>query len=182
MKALLPLAVALLTACAATHPSGEKSAPPTAQHAWLHQLVGEWEVTSETVMEPGAEPIVWTSHDSVRSLGGLWVLIEGAMESEEQSFHTRMTLGYDPDLGTFVGSYVDSMQTQLWTYTGTLDEAARVLTLEATGPAMHDPTQTGRYRDQIELVSPDEKRMVSSAVDADGNWFTFMEMVGRRVD
>ncbi len=29
---------------------------PQPQHRWLEQLVGEWEVESEVVMAPGAEP------------------------------------------------------------------------------------------------------------------------------
>ena len=62
-----------------------------------------------------------------------------------------------------------------------VDDEKRVLTLEADGPSMADPNVTATYRDQIELVSADAKRMVSSMLGADGSWTTFLTMEARRI-
>jgi hypothetical protein len=51
-------------------------AQPQEEHRWLHKLIGEW--TYEHACEPGTEPAeTLTGTESVRSLGGLWVLAEG---------------------------------------------------------------------------------------------------------
>ena len=73
-----------------------------------------------------------------------------------------MTLGYDSAKGTFVGTWIDSVQPHLWHYTGTLDEARQVLTLESEGPTFDDPTRTAKYRDVIELVAPGHRTLTSS--------------------
>ena len=88
----------------------------------------------------------------------------------------------DPDEGAFVGSWVDSMQTRMWTYAGQLDADERVLTLEAEGPSIADPEKTASYRDRIELVDEDHKRMISSILGEDGEWFTYMTADARRVE
>lgn len=53
---------------------------PQKEHQWLQQLVGEWTYESECSMEPGKPPEKCTGSESVRSLGGLWVLCEGRGE------------------------------------------------------------------------------------------------------
>ncbi|TAH35599.1 MAG: DUF1579 domain-containing protein [Planctomycetota bacterium] len=152
----------------------------TDQHKWLAQLVGEWTATSEATMAPGTEPMRMESTESVRSIGGLWILAEGSATFFGAPFTSIMTLGYDPQKKAFVGSWIDSMQTHLWTYTGKLDDAGKVLTLEAEGPAFDDPTRTAKYRDAIELKSPDHKVLTSSVQMEDGTWTTFLKADYRR--
>jgi hypothetical protein len=89
-------------------------------------------------------------------------------------------LGYDPDQKAFVGTWVDTLQTHLWTYRGTLDETKKILTLETEGPAFGDPTQTAQYRDALEIKGPDHKVLTSSAKQADGTWTTFLRAEYRR--
>jgi hypothetical protein len=92
-----------------------------------------------------------------------------------------MTLGYDPNKDAFVGTWIDTIQTTMWSYVGQLDESKRVLTLEAEGPSFGDPGKTAKYRDQIELIGPEQKTMTSSVLGEDGNWTTFMKVAARRV-
>ena len=173
---LLVLAPLALTAAAATAVRQDFPAPPerTEQHAWLSQLVGEWDVVSEMTVAPGAEPMRLESTESVRSIGGLWILGEGNAELGETRVTSLMTLGYDPEVGSFVGTWVDTMHTHLWTYTGQLDAAGKVLTLEAEGPSFEDPGKTARYRDAIEIAAPDKKVLTSSVQAPDGSWTSFM--------
>ena len=87
-----------------------------------------------------------------------------------------MTIGYDPEQGCFVGTWIDSVQAHLWTYRGQLDPDRRALTLEARGPSIAEPGGTTDYRDRIELVTPDHKRLVSAMLEDDGTWTTYMEV------
>jgi hypothetical protein len=151
------------------------------QHDWLQQLVGEWTLTSEAVVGPDTDPETWKSAETVRAIGDLWVVAEGTIDLDATPFTWIMTLGYDPSKGAFVGSWIDTMQPTMWSYVGHLDESKRILTLEAEGPSIEDPSKTGKYRDQIELLSSDHKRTTSSALGDDGTWTTFMTVDAHRV-
>src|SRR4051794_26243646 len=107
------------------------------EHRWLDRLDGEWTSEMECVMGPGQPPMTTRGTESVRSLGGLWTIGEGEM-SEDGTSRSVMTLGYDPRDGRFVGTFVASMMTYLWSYRGSLDESGKVLALEAEGPSFTD--------------------------------------------
>jgi hypothetical protein len=86
----------------------------------------------------------------------------------------RITLGFDPAKGRFVGSWVGSMMPMLWTYDGFLDEGRKVLTLESEGPSFSGDGTISKYRDVIEVVSPAERRFHSRVLGPDGSWNQFM--------
>ena len=148
---------------------------PQKEHAWLQQLVGEWTYEHEAQMGPGQPPMKATGTETVRSLGGLWILAEGQGTMPDGGPATMViTLGYDPRKGRFVGTFVGSMMTNLWVYDGGLDASERVLTLEADGPTFTDPSATAKYRDIIEIVSDDHRMLRSSVLGDDGEWHEFM--------
>jgi hypothetical protein len=154
----------------------------TEQHEWLAQLVGEWTVSVEATMEPGAEPMRMESSETVRSIGGLWVVAEGSTTFDGEPFASMLTLGYDPVRKAFVGSWIDTTQAYMWSYVGTLDESGRILTLETAGPAFDDPGATANYRDALEIKGPDHRQLTSSVQQADGSWVGFMRADYRRKD
>src|SRR5688500_2687859 len=100
-----------------------------AEHRWLEQLLGDWTYEEEAVMSPGEAPHRSSGRESVRSLGGLWILAEreGKMPDGDEA-RTLMTVGFDAQKGRFVGTFIGSMMTMLWVYEGGLDEAGKVLT------------------------------------------------------
>lgn len=153
-------------------------AKPQNEHAWLEQLVGEWDVQMEGTMGPDQPPVVHTGTDSVRSLT-VWVMCEGTM-SDDATARTVMTLGFDPAKGKFLGTFIGSMMTNMWVYEGTLDAAGKVLTLDADGPSFADPTKTAKYKDAIEIVSPDHRILTSRFLGDDGTWHQFMTAHYRR--
>jgi hypothetical protein len=155
---------------------------PQKEHRWLERLVGEWTYEGEAIMGPDQPPMKHAGTQSVRSIGGVWIQAEGKMAMPDGTPGTTlMTLGYDPARGRFVGTFIGSMMTNLWVYDGGLDDAARVLTLDAEGPSFTDPAKTGRYKDAIEIVS-DDHHILSSQVQAeDGRWHRFMTAHYRRV-
>jgi hypothetical protein len=148
--------------------------PKLEQHEWLQQLVGEWTVTAEATMAPGAEPMGMESTERTRSIGGLWVMSEMTASLAGTPFTSIMTLGYDPKKKAFVGTWIDSMQTHMWHYVGTLDETKTVLTLATEGPSMDDPDKECKFRDTIELKGKDVRLLTSSVQGEDGTWSTFM--------
>ncbi|MFN0009058.1 MAG: DUF1579 domain-containing protein [Planctomycetota bacterium] len=167
---LLTLALALGASPVQDMPEVEK----LEQHDWLQHFVGDWTAKSETTMAEDAEPMKMELTESVRSIGGLWILAEGSATFGGMPMSTVLTLGYDPAKKKFVGTWVDSVQTHMYVYEGELDAAQKVLTLSTTGPDFQDPSKTAKYRDLIEVKDADNKVLTSSVQGADGAWTTFM--------
>lgn len=158
-------------------------ATPQEEHQWLQQLVGEW--TTEAQMEMGAEPgEACKGTESVRSLGGLWILAEGKGEMPGGGTATMlMTLGYDPAKKRYVGTWVASMMTHLWLYDGELDASGTVLTLNAEGPDMSPgaaPGKLAKYKDVIAIKGADHRILTSHYLGDDGKWQQFMTAHYRR--
>jgi hypothetical protein len=153
---------------------------PRKEHQWLGRMAGEWTYEMEAEGEPGEPPIKDSGTESVRSLGGVWVMCEahGAMP-DGSDVTSIMTLGYDPERGRFVGTFIGSMMTYLWIYEGGLDPAGKVLTLDAEGPAYTGEGMM-RYRDTIEFESDDHRVQTSSYQRGDGGWHRFMTTHYRR--
>jgi hypothetical protein len=147
----------------------------TKEHQWLEQMVGEWSCEMEAAMSPGGPASTHESRERVRSLGGAWVLCEGEMGDGG----TLMTLGYDPQKGRFVGSFVGSMMTNQWIYEGELDESGTRLVLTTQGPSVEDGGITD-YRDTMEIRGPDHRILTSSYRLRNGEWTLFMTAHYRR--
>ncbi|HEX8674211.1 MAG TPA: DUF1579 domain-containing protein [Longimicrobium sp.] len=148
----------------------------TKEHQWLEQMVGEWTCEMEAEMSPGGPTDTHKSSETVRSLGGAWVVCEGEMGSGR----TLMALGYDPAKSRFVGSFIGSMMTNQWVYEGELDESGNALVLSTRGPSVEDGSITD-YRDTIEIRAPDHRVLTSSYRLASGEWTRFMTAHYRRV-
>ncbi|MGH8521937.1 MAG: DUF1579 domain-containing protein [Gammaproteobacteria bacterium] len=155
---------------------------PQKEHQWLQKLVGEWTFESDCHMGPGKPPEKFQGTESVRSLGGLWIMAEGQGEMPGGSaMTTMMTLGYDPQRKRYVGTFVASMMTHLWVYDGALDAAERVLTLDTEGPDMAAEGKMAKYKDAIEWKSDDHRVLTSHMLGDDGKWHDFMTANYRRV-
>lgn len=157
-------------------------AKPDANHQWLNQMVGDWTIKSEFIMAPGDEPMRMEGTETVRSLGNLWTIAEGHAEMSGTPLTWVLTLGYDARKKAFVGSWVDSTASHLWTYTGTLDESKKVLTLDTEGPSFTDPTKDSKFRETLEVKSADHRTFTSSILGDDGKWITFVRSDYRRKD
>jgi hypothetical protein len=154
---------------------------PQKEHQWLQQLVGEWMYESEATLEPGKPPQKVTGTESVRSLGGVWVLCEGQSEMPGGGTGTTlMTLGYDPVKKRYVGTFIGSMMTNLWVYQGELDPAGRVLTLDTEGPSFTGEGKLAKYQDVIEIKSDDHRVLSSHMLGDDGRWHGIMTAHYRR--
>ncbi len=161
------------------------NAEPQKEHQWLSKLIGEFTFESECSMGPDQPPMKAAGTEIVRSLGGLWTIAEGecgaAVECSEGAggWKSIMTLGFDPATKRFVGTFVATMMTHLWTYNGSLDAAERVLTLDTIGPNFTDGSLI-KYQDLIEIHSDDYRTLSSQTIGSDGQWHKFMTAHYRR--
>jgi hypothetical protein len=156
------------------------NAEPQNEHRWLNKLVGEWTYEAECSMGPDQPPSKNEGVEVVRTLGGLWTI--GESEGEMPGGGTAksvMTLGFDPKAKRFVGTFIASMMTHLWTYSGSLDESGKVLALDADGPSFNGEG-TAKYRDSIEFIDDDHRVLTSHALGEDGQWHQFMTARYRR--
>ncbi len=147
---------------------------PGEHHKWLEQLIGTWTFESE-MGGPDMPPMKATGTDTVRSLHGRWVVCE--LQSEMPGMGAMsavLSLGYNSETGKYQGTWIDSVHDHMWVYVGTLDPTKKILTLETEGPNMMDPTKgLTKYRDVIEIKSPDHRTLTSSA-NVDGKWVQFV--------
>jgi hypothetical protein len=156
------------------------NAEPEKEHRWLDRLVGEWTYEGECSMGPGQPALKTTGVEVVRSLGGLWTIGEGEGDTPDGgTAKTVMTLGYDPQAKRFVGTFIASMMSYLWIYSGSLDESGKVLALDAEGPGFSGEGM-GKYQDQIELVDDDHRVLTSRVLGENGQWNVFMTAHYRR--
>lgn len=154
---------------------------PTAEHAWLQRLVGDWEYEVDAAPGPGDPSDGATGTEAVRPIGDLWVTAEGQGQMPDGSpAETVMTLGWDPGRGRFVGTFIGSMMSHLWIYEGTLDPDGRTLTLAADGPDMENPDRTAAYRDIIEFQDDDHRTLTALVQGPNGDWQRLMSMRYRR--
>jgi hypothetical protein len=154
---------------------------PSPQHAWLKQLVGEWEMESECSPGPDQPPQKTVARMHCRLLGQMWLIaeIEGP-DPEGNHWQNIMTIGYDPRQECYVGTFVASMMTHLWPYRGVLESDGKKLPLASTGPKF-DGSGMGQFRDTIEIVDADHWLFHSEFQGDDGNWNPMMTAQVRRL-
>ena len=151
-------------------------ATPQKEHEWLQQLVGEWRYEHEAAMEPGQPKQKFVGTERVRSIGGLWVVCEGQGDTPGGgTADTIMTIGYDPQKGRYVGTFIGSMMTHLWPYEGKLDADGRALVLDSEGPSFAGDGKMAKYKDTITIVNDGHRTLTSQVLGDDGKWTLFME-------
>ena len=170
---------AVLGAVAATAQEGPPRPEPTKEHRWLDNLVGEWSVEGEAHLEPGKPPVKFAGTERVRRVGGFWTTSDYSGEFLGEAFTGVFTIGYDPAQSSFVATWIDSNQSHLWQYKGSLDAAGRTLTLEGEGPCCVEQGKTVTWRDAIVIRGKDH-RIFTVKIQKDGSWVTAMTLHYRR--
>jgi hypothetical protein len=150
---------------------------PQQEHQWLRKLVGEWTVEGEAKMAPDQPAEKWKGTERVRAIGDLWIMAETRSEAPVSGEMMTMvvTLGYDPQKGRFVGTFIASQMTNLWVYDGALDAGQRVLTLDNEGPSMIEEGKMAKYQDRIEMVDDNHHILTSLVLGDDGQWHEVMK-------
>ncbi|MGC4015895.1 MAG: DUF1579 domain-containing protein [Luteolibacter sp.] len=154
---------------------------PVAEHAWLERLAGEWKTAAELQCMPDQPPMKTVGHDSSRMLGGFWLISETRSESPEMPFGAIFTIGYSPEKQKYIATWVDTMTSRLWTYEGEVTDNGTVLTFHTEGSCPMEPGKTMRFRERIQLITPDHKLFTSAIQGDDGEWRTCVTVHGHRV-
>jgi hypothetical protein len=94
---------------------------------------------------------------------------------------TIMTLGFDPEKERFVGTFVGSMMTYMWSYEGRLAPDGKSLVLDTEGPSFPDTAKIVKYQDSVEIVAEDHRILRSRYLGDDGAWHEFVKADYRRV-
>lgn len=170
----LILAVLSLTAVSAAQPPEEFFPAPVKEHDWLKQFAGEWTSESKASMGPGQPEMECNGTMSARMLGGFWTIVEMQGDMQGTQVNAVMTVGYNVEKKTYIGTWVDSMQDHMWKYEGAVDDTGRKLVLEAEGPDFTQPGKTTKFRDAWEFKSADHIELTSAMLGPDGKWTTFM--------
>ena len=154
---------------------------PRQEHEWLQQLVGEWIWESDLPAQPGKEVETHRGTESVRSLGGVWIVAEGRGNTPIGTESTSViTLGYSAGKNKYVGTFVASMMTELWIYEGFIDRDDNALVLDTEGPSFTEPSKRAKYKDTIRIIDRDNRVMTSSYQGESGAWHEFMTLRYRR--
>jgi hypothetical protein len=176
MKTIATTLLLCLIGCAAAAVAQEfpEMPAPQPEHRWLEKFTGQWTTESEAILGPEAEPVQCKGTMSSRSIGGSWVVNEIRSEMLGMSVNGIQTIGYDPATGQYVGTWIDSSNSLLWHYKGSVDDSGKRIILEADGPNMMAEGKLTKFRDQYEFKSDKEILASSSMLGEDGKWVTFM--------
>jgi hypothetical protein len=151
------------------------------ENRWLERLVGDWTWEAETVEVPGMPASKVAGRETARALGA-WVVCEGEGEMPDGGRATSlMSLGFDPERGRVVGTFIASAMAHLWIYDGALDAPADTLRLDTEGPGFEEGTTTAKYVDEIAFQDDDHRTLTSRFLALDGTWRLFMTSHYRRV-
>lgn len=153
---------------------------PVQQHKWLQKFLGEWTYEGSCGAMPDQPPMKYTGTEVVRAIGDLWIVGEsrGEMPGGGEA-KMILTVGFDPEKGRFVGSWIGSMMTHLWTYEGELDASQRVLTLNTEGK-MPGATGMSKFQDITEFKSDNERIFTARMLNGNGEWQQLMSTTYRR--
>lgn len=153
---------------------------PLSEHRWLHRLEGEWQFEGASLMGPGEDREVFSGYENVRRLGDFWIVAENEIVVDGETGRNIITLGFDAFRKQFVGTWVGSMMSALWTYRGSLDSTEKILMLETEGPSFEKEGHMAKYRDLLEMIDADTRRLQSFALSENGRWREFMNADYRR--
>ena len=174
MKTLVSALALVLSLSAFSRAADLAPDQSVAEHKLLEPLVGVWDTVSTAVMEPGKPPMVCKGREEIRRVGKLWTVATGEATMNGQEMNWQLTLGYDPELKKYVGTWIDSMTPYLWKYEGTLDDSGKTLTLNTEGPNPMAPGTRARFREVIEFAGPDQRKMTSRMEVAKDQWVPFV--------
>jgi hypothetical protein len=97
---------------------------------------GTWDA-EVVVTPPGAPPNPSRGVATMRTIaGGRWLVMD---YRSDQGFEGHGIYGFDPDLGRYVGSWVDAMQTSIARLEGEFDPATKTMSYVTTTTARGKP-------------------------------------------
>ncbi len=155
---------------------------PTAEHELLTKDVGTWDATVKSWMGgPDSEPMVSEGVEVVKLLpGGLWTHSEFDGKFGGLEFHGCGQTGYDTKKKKYVGTWVDSMSTEIMMMEGDYDAATHTMTSYAKGTdsngKLHETKMIAKHEgDDTRVLT-----MLMKSDDTKGEYAKLMEITYKR--
>jgi hypothetical protein len=160
---------------------GPPNPKPTAEHKLLAKDVGTWDATVKSWMGgPDSQPAVSQGVEVAKMPGGLWLQSEFDGKFGDAEFHGCGQSGYDTKKKKYVGTWVDSMATEMMIMEGDYDTATSTLTMYAKGNGPsgkeYDSKMTTKHED-------DDTRVFTMSVKSDetkGEYVKMLEITYKR--
>src|SRR5262249_49103785 len=161
---------------------GPPTPKPTAEHEMLAKDAGTWDATIKSWMSgPEAAPTVSQGVEVVKVMpGGLWITSEFDGKFGDASFHGCGQSGYDTKKKKFVGTWVDSMTTEIMITEGDDDSATQTLTTYAKGT---EPSGKPYDAKMTSKRQGDDTRVFTMSMKSDetkGEYVKVMEITYKR--
>jgi hypothetical protein len=155
---------------------------PTPEHERLAKNVGTWDATIKNWMRgPDSEPAVSQGVEVVKLMpGGLWEQSEFKGKFGDQEFHGCGQTGYDTKKGKYVGTWVDTMSTEIMIMEGDYDAATRTVTMTSKGT---DPSGKPYDAKMTSKYETDDTRVFTMSMKSDetkGEYVKVMEITYKR--
>ena len=84
---------------------------PTSEHQQLREHAGVWKVHSSFYMDPNPEtpPMEVEAKETIEMFGDFWTCSVYESDFMGQPFRGQSTLGFDPEKGEYVSTWIDTM-------------------------------------------------------------------------
>ena len=155
-------------------------ATPGAEHKAMANLVGTWETTMKSYMDPSGTPTEQKGMSTFTSvMDGRYIMEKAEGEFMGQPFHGMGTFGYDNGTKKYVSTWVDNMGTGIMTGTGTSSDGGKTINMTTRGyDAMSGKEQ--EYRSVMHIMSADQYHFEMYGPGPDGKEMKMMEITYNR--
>jgi hypothetical protein len=155
---------------------------PTPDHERLAKEVGSWDATVKSWMGgPGSEPSVSQGVEVVKLMpGGLWTKSEFDGKFGDSEFHGCGQTGYDTKKGKYVGTWVDTLSTEIMMMEGDYDAATRTMTMTSKGTQPSGKPYESKMTTKFE---GDDTRVFTMSMKSDetkGEYVKMMEITYKK--
>lgn len=116
-------------------PTATTPAPPqpTAEHKRLEEHCGVWNVACTFYMDPSQPPMEAQGVETIEMFGQFWTTSVFEADMFGAPFRGKATLGYDPQAGEYVSTWIDTMSPNFFCFRGNFDESGKVLAMTGEG-------------------------------------------------
>jgi hypothetical protein len=153
-----------------------EAAEPGAPHKAMQNLVGTWNTTVKTYMNPNGQPTETKGKSTYTSiLDGRFVQEHAEGDFQGHPFHGYGTFGYDNVTKKYVGSWIDSMGTGIMHSTGTSADGGTTINWEGVSSDAY----TGKeltFHSSMKMVNKDEYHFEMNGPGPEGKEIKMMEI------
>ncbi len=158
----------------------KEAAAPTDEHKMLKSMAGTWKCECEHMMPTGQSEKTEGKSTIRTVMGGRYIVENFEGEFMGQPMKGMGLVGYDKNLGKFVGTWIDNFNTGIMSYQGSYDPATK--TMVSMGEATC-PMGPSKCKMVMKMISSDEMQFnMSMSMGADTEMQPCMSMHYTRTD